>query len=526
MAHTSNQAVASQDQAAPSPQEDPPRRRRHLIGWLTALTALGVSTALLGGGLWFTRFSIAELLIGAALSERGADADFEVVALDFEHAVLHGVRFGAENAPDAAIASIEARWGWRGLVPELRAVRVIEPRLRLRLDGQGRVSAGALDRIESQPSARRMALPAIRLDIIDGQALIEAPFGAVTATFRSEGVLGEDFTALAQIPETTRPGESYALTRGAAELAVNSQDGALGLRFFANAASIRWGGVALDDAGLRIVGRAPLDLSRLAAEGAWRAASLEAPQIQARNLLGVMGAEAATREDALAPQTWSAQAGASAGALTLADNTLNNARFNARAEGGETQGAGEWSLAANRFAGLAMTSAAPGAGGAFTLDWREQLVVDANARVLLAQTQLMRAPAAHPRRPARSAASADRPARRGGGRADRAADRFDLAIPLRLRSDRAGARFCLKRRPWARGERRALSLAPLREDRPALQLDWPRSRCKARRRSSLRAAALRTFVAAGYAGLGAGRPARRGRHADARAMARKRRRGR
>src|SRR5690606_17747192 len=75
MAHRSNQAVASQDQAAPQPQEDPPRRRRYLIGWATALAALGVSTTLLGAGLWFTRFSIAELLIGAALAERGADAD-------------------------------------------------------------------------------------------------------------------------------------------------------------------------------------------------------------------------------------------------------------------------------------------------------------------------------------------------------------------------------------------------------------------------------------------------------------------
>ncbi|HRO04476.1 MAG TPA: hypothetical protein PLS69_12810, partial [Terricaulis sp.] len=297
MAHTSNQVVASQDQAAPEPQDDPPRRRV-LVGWLTALTALGVSTALLGGGLWFTRFSIAELLIGAALSERGVDADFDVVALDFDHAILSGVRFGAENAPDAAIASVEARWSWRGLVPALNAVRVTEPRLRLRLDQQGRVSAGALDRIEGRPGVRRPTLPAIRLDIIDGQALIEAPFGALTATFSAEGVLGEDFSALANIAETTRPGETYALERGAAELAITSQEGALGLRLYANAAALRWDGVALDGAGLRVLARAPLDLSRIVVEGAWRAARVDAPELQVRDALGVLGGEMLTRDDA------------------------------------------------------------------------------------------------------------------------------------------------------------------------------------------------------------------------------------
>src|SRR5690606_19504205 len=177
---------------------------------------------------------IAELLIGAALAERGADADFEVVALDFNHAVLSGVRFGADNAPDAAIAAVEAHWGWRGVVPDIRAVRVIEPRLRLRLDQQGHVSAGALDHLQGRPSARRASIPAVRLEIVDGQALIEAPFGAVTATFSSDGVLGEDFSALAVIPETSRPGERYALSQGAAELAISSQDGALGVRLYAN----------------------------------------------------------------------------------------------------------------------------------------------------------------------------------------------------------------------------------------------------------------------------------------------------
>lgn len=476
MAHTSNQAVASQDQAAPQPPNDPPRPRRFLIGWVTALAALGMSTALLGAGVWFTRFSIAELLIGAALSERGADADFEVVALDLNHAVLSGVRFGAETAPDASIATVEAHWGWRGIVPNLRAVRLIEPRLRLRMDGQGHVSAGALDRIEGRPSAERPAIPAIRLDIVDGQMLIDAPFGAVTATFNADGVLGEDFTALAVIAETTRPGDVYALSQGAAELSVTSQDGALALRLYANAAALRWNGLALDRAGVRVMARVPLDLSRYAAEAAWRAERVQAPRLDARNVIGVMGGEAVARADGLEPQTWQAQAGASAAQLDLADNRLDAARFDARAEGGEQQGRGAWSLAGARFAGLALTSDRPSATGQFNLDWRDGLIADGDAQVLLAQARLdaraqERVRDAFPNIPQAPVGPTFAAAEAA---LDRAADGFDLAIPLRLRADRAGARLLLEAPAAANAASGArLSFAPLRQDRAALQLDLP-----------------------------------------------------
>jgi hypothetical protein len=476
MAHRSNQAVASQDQAASQPPEDPPRRRRFLIGWVTALAALGVSTLVLGAGLWFTRFSIAELLIGAALAERGADADFEVIALDLDHAVLSGVRFGAEDAPDAAIAAVEARWAWRGLVPHLRAVRLTEPRLRLRLDGQGRVSAGALDHIQGRPGAARPSIPAIRVDIVDGQALIEAPFGALTATFNADGVLGEDFSALAVIVETSRPGDAYALTRGGAELTIASQDGALGVRLYANAAALRWNEATLDGAGLRVLGQIPLDLSRATFEAAWRAARVRAPRLDAQGLTGVIGGEAVTRDDSLVLRTWHAQAGASADTLTLADNILRAPRFNARAEGGEQQGRGAWSLAAQRFAGLALTSANPSATGAFTLDWREDLVADGDARVVLAQAQLDARAQARirdalpnlPQAPIGPTFAAAEAA------LDRAAERFDLTLPLRLRADATGARLLVAAPAEANAASGArLRLSPLRQDGPALQLELP-----------------------------------------------------
>ena len=122
MAHRSNQAVASQAQTPEAPEE-PPRPRRALIGWATAIAALCVSTFLIGLGLWLARLPLASFFIGAALSERGADADFQVVNLDLNGLTLSQVRFGAENAPDAAISTVQATWRWRGLVPSLDRVR-------------------------------------------------------------------------------------------------------------------------------------------------------------------------------------------------------------------------------------------------------------------------------------------------------------------------------------------------------------------------------------------------------------------
>jgi alpha-D-ribose 1-methylphosphonate 5-triphosphate synthase subunit PhnH len=74
-----------------------------------ALGALGISLILLATGLWFVRFSIASFMLGAALSERGADADFHFINLDLNSAALANVRFGSETTPDATVPLVEAR---------------------------------------------------------------------------------------------------------------------------------------------------------------------------------------------------------------------------------------------------------------------------------------------------------------------------------------------------------------------------------------------------------------------------------
>ena len=202
MAHRSNQVVASQDRASETPDE-PPTARRLLVGWATALAALGVSTCLVGLGVWLARIPLAEFMIGAALAERGAEADFDVAELDFSHAVLTNIRFGSDTSPDAAAPRADARWVWEGLTPRLESIRIMEPQLRLRLDQGGRISAGTLDRLGAgAPGRRRPGISRVELEIVEGQALIEAPFGTLTASLRAEGRLGEDFSAIARIADT------------------------------------------------------------------------------------------------------------------------------------------------------------------------------------------------------------------------------------------------------------------------------------------------------------------------------------
>lgn len=441
------------------------------------MLALGASTAALAAALWLLRFPIAAFFIGAALADRGVEADFEIVNLDFDHAVLSSVRFGSETSPDAAIPTAEARWTWSGLSPRLRALTLTSPRLRLRVDPAGRVSAGVLDNLGSGgPGRRRPSLPAIDLAITDGEALIEAPFGALTATFEASGTLGDDFTGAARIAETSRPGRTHALDRGSADLVVVSRDEAIAARLTANVRGLIWDGAALDGGYVRLTARAPLDLSRYAGEVAWRAEAVHSPDISAARLNGAVGAEAVARDDSIEPQAWEAQARANFGSLTLASNTMERARFEFRADGRDARGQGRWTLGADRFDGLAMISNQPSASGHITFELRGDETMHGEAQVALMQARLsdqaqQRLRATFPDLPT---APIGPTFARAEHALDAAADRFNLALPLTLEADESGFHIRVAAPAEARAASGAvLRLSPLRNDAPAIVAQWP-----------------------------------------------------
>lgn len=477
MPHRSNQAVASQEQPAPQrPDGDRPQPvRRFLIGWTTALAALGASTAALAFALWLMRIPIADFILSAALSERGAEADFEIVNFGLSRIVLERFSIGPQSSPDVAVERIEARWRWAGLAPRLRSVRIESPHLRVRLTREGNVSLGALNRMRSEPGVRRFSIPAIELQIEDGRAVLVAPFGNVGATFEGAGVLGADFTAVGHIPETSHPGDAYALQDGGADLIVVSRDNGIAFRLNADAGELVWAGSRTDNAQVRIMGRAPIDLSRYDVEAAWRIGALRSEDVSADDLTGALGAQAVAKETSLDPEAWQAQLRLNASTLTLLSNTFASLRLDAAADGTSEAGTANWAASAQRFDGLSLISEQPNANGRLAIRFadgdmrgeaqlallRARLNEEAQGQIRAAFPNLDGAPVGP------TFASAERAL-------DTAADRFNLTIPLALTRSGDNLRVFVASPAEARSSTGAvLRLAPLRQDAPALVLQWP-----------------------------------------------------
>ncbi|MBL8558651.1 MAG: YdbH domain-containing protein [Hyphomonadaceae bacterium] len=430
---------------------------------------------LVGLSLWLARLPLADLVLSAALSERGLDADFQVVELDLNRAVLTDIRFGSEASPDASVQRIDVHWRWTGLSPAIELVRLTEPHVRLRLDRSGAISAGSLSRLEpGPPSRRRPSLPRVRLEISGGQAVIEAPFGPLVAAFNGSGRLGEDFSAVARLPDSTYPGDAYALTHATAELIAVSRDDTLSLRLSAQAHGVTWGGARIEDASLRASGEAPLDLARINVNTAFRIGALAAPGASAVQLTGLASAEARTRSDALEIDTWTGQARATAGQLGLTGASVRGARFEARAEGEAARARGRWVLGGERFDGFALASARPAAAGRFFVDASNG--VNGDALITLAGASLTNS-AQHDLReaiPNMGGTPLSPTFTQAEHALDRAADSFTLSLPVLFASSSQGLRLSMTEPAEARAATGArLRLSPLRQDSPSLLLNWP-----------------------------------------------------
>ncbi|MGE0740483.1 MAG: YdbH domain-containing protein [Hyphomonadaceae bacterium] len=437
-----------------------------------------MSTALVGLGVWLTRLSLAEFMIGAALAERGAEADFDVTRLDLGGATLENLRFGSETSPDALIPRVEATWGWSGLLPRLELVRLERPRLRLRMDQGGRISAGSLDQLGrgGGASPSRPALPRLALQIADGEATIEAPFGVLSATLEANGTIGRDFSAVARIAETSTRNGGYGLERAAGELVIASQADAISLRLDLNAAGVTWDGARANDGSLRLTARAPLDLATYEADAALRIASLSAPDLEARGVVGAAGVEAAAQDNSIEPATWRAEARLRADSFTAADATMQAPRFDARADGAAARGRVSWTIGGERFAGFALISDAPAITGEAVFELRGDETVRGQALLRLAQARLNDAAQQDLRAafPNLDGAPVGPTLASAEAALDRAADRFDLSAPLVFDGDEAGFRVRVSAPMEARAASGAvLRVAPLRQDAPGLVLQWP-----------------------------------------------------
>ena len=255
-----------------------------------------------------------------------------------------------------------------------------------------------------------------------------------------------------------------------------SRDETIAARLNIDAQRLVWAGATLEDAHVRVIARAPLDLARYDIEAAWRLASLQAPTISGDRMSGAIGAEAMARENNLEPEVWQGQARGNANALSLASNEITRARIDVRIDGREARGNGRWSLAGETFAGLAMIAQRPNASGEFTFDLRGDEQMSGQAQLALTQARLNNEAqdslrATFPDLPTAPVGPTFARAERA---LDAAADNFNLTLPLAMDADERGFRLRLTAPAEARAASGAvLRLSPLRADTPAIVVELP-----------------------------------------------------
>ncbi|MDX2276045.1 MAG: YdbH domain-containing protein [Hyphomonadaceae bacterium] len=430
-------------------------------------------------GLWFLRIPIAESLVKAELADRGVASDFRIVRLDFTGADIAAIRLGPETSPDVTIGAASLNLGWNWFTPELSGVRLVEPLMRVRLDPVGHVSLGSVDGAlrGGAPSTRRPSLPGIRLDVEDGQALIDGPFGVITASFNAAGVLGRDFSALAEIAPVSCAKAGYALDNAAAALRIETENGGLLARLLAQADGMAWEGTEFNGLALDLEGRAPLDLGQASLRGVWRVAGARMPQqLAADALTGSITLESTMQDDALIPARWQGDARFEAGRLAAARDELLGVRGNANVVTENGEGRGEWALAAARVDGFGLVAPDASASGQLSFD------LDAVVRAELHGVAALRGAALSanaqqtlrgivPNLPGSPVGPAFEQAE---STLDAAVDRFDLNLPISFEVAEHTARLLVPGSIDLRattGTR--VNIAPIRDGEPALVLQFP-----------------------------------------------------
>jgi translocation and assembly module TamB len=440
---------------------------------------VGAGVVIFVAGLWFLRIPIAESVVRGALAERGVASDFRIINLDFSNLDVAAIRLGPEEAPDATIGAASLSLGWNWLSPSVSAIHLVEPRLRVRLDQGGHLSFGSIDGAlrGGEPATRRPALPGIRLDVKDGQALVDGPFGALTASFQAAGVLGRDFTALAEIPATTRANAGYGIDALAATLRITSADNEITARLRAQANGVTWEGTRLTGAAIDVRAQAPLDLGRATMHGVWRIAGARLPQeLAADGVGGAINLESTMLDTALIPARWQGDARIEAGRLAAARDELLGVRVNANVMTEDGEGRGQWALAAARVDGFGLVSPETSARGDLSFN------TDAAVRAEIRGTAALRRAAlsANAQQTLRSILP-DLPGSPVGptfdqaeNALDAAADRFDLDVPVSFEVGEHTAQLTV---PGVMELRSAngtnVRVAPIRDGAPALTLQFP-----------------------------------------------------
>jgi hypothetical protein len=448
------------------------------LRWPIALAALGGGAVFLAAGLWFLRLPIGEAAIRGALAQSGVEANFSLLSLDFGGAVLSNLRVGAAETPDVAIERIEAQLSWGLSGPRLNSLRLTRPMVRASLDSEGRFSLGALDRFSSSGGEAKRSLPRMRLDIVGGQFRLDAPMGAILADFQSFGRIGEDFEAAATIPQTTLRRGAYALDLAPSALALRASDTETSATLNMQIESAQWASAIVRDARVQARLNSDRELSSARLETAASLGRFEQGEthVQSLVLTTALGVEFA--EAGYTPRQWQGQTNLIAERAALdAETSLDTPRLELRWAGQGAAARGDWTLQAQNFSGFALRSGAPSASGAVILAEAQPLRIEAQA--ILRQTALSAEAQSDLRQaiPALGGSPLEPTLASAEQALDRAADRFDLTIPVVLSFGQDGGRLMLPQPIEARAATGAIIRAvSLRPGQPGIALAWPSPR--------------------------------------------------
>ncbi|MFV0645841.1 MAG: exoprotein, partial [Sphingomonadaceae bacterium] len=179
-------------QATDIAQEVPPVRRRWLRAGLLALAAILVVSF---ASVWFGREKIADYYISGQLDSYDVPATYNVSSVDYRSQVLTDIVIGDPQRPDMTIERAEIALAYRWGMPEIHSVRLVKPRLYGRW-ADGRLSFGSLDRVIYTDSIEPFTLPDLVLDMEDGRALLEMPFGPIGIKAGGKGNLSGGFDGI------------------------------------------------------------------------------------------------------------------------------------------------------------------------------------------------------------------------------------------------------------------------------------------------------------------------------------------
>ena len=159
---------------------------RRLFQVLLVILGLAVVAA------WLGREEIARDVISGQFDALGVPATYDVESIGPGTQTIRNVVIGDPDRPDLTIEQVEVSVTASGGIPVIGGVRLVNPRL-FGVWRDGRMSFGSLDPVIYAESDEPFALPDLVLEIVDGRALFEGPFGAMGAKVVGKGHLQDGF---------------------------------------------------------------------------------------------------------------------------------------------------------------------------------------------------------------------------------------------------------------------------------------------------------------------------------------------